>query len=133
MTTPEPLASAHEMHGYLIGQLNLAVRRPGMHGGEPALQMLMDHLLFLEFGPPSVLIGGTNSFCGKTLAYVSEKEDDPIVSFHLWNGSTSGSWPPDHQEPLLLAVRYGDGPFRQRFTLTPEGERRLSSVTPSAR
>ncbi|MDT0466922.1 hypothetical protein [Streptomyces gibsoniae] len=86
-----------------------------------------------EFVPPSMLIGGTNPFYGKMPAYVSEKEDDPIVSFHLWNGSASGSWPPDHPESLLPAVRYGDGPFRQRFTLSPEGERRPSSVTPSAR
>jgi hypothetical protein len=26
---------------------------------------------------------------------------------------------PPHEEPLLLAVRFGTGPFRQTFTFTP--------------
>ncbi|MEU9094255.1 hypothetical protein ACIOEW_19495 [Streptomyces sp. NPDC087901] len=78
------------------------------------------------FGPPSVLLGGDNPLYGKTLGYLSEDTEQPMVVFHLWNGSAPGtdSWPPEHEQPLLLAVRFGDGPFRETFTFTPEGERR---------
>ncbi|MFJ7199474.1 MULTISPECIES: hypothetical protein [unclassified Streptomyces] len=81
-----------------------------------------------EFGTPSMLFGSNNPYYGKTLGYLTENSEDPMVSFHLWNGSAPGaeqSWPPAHQEPLLLAVRFGTGPFRQTFTFTPEGRRRL--------
>lgn len=79
-----------------------------------------------EFGAPGVLFGGNNPLYGKTLGYLSEDPERPMVIFHLWNGSPPGaeSWPPEHEQPLLLAVRYGEGPFRQSFTFTPEGQRR---------
>ncbi|MFJ5263734.1 hypothetical protein ACIQAC_25065 [Streptomyces sp. NPDC088387] len=79
------------------------------------------------FGAPSVLFGGTNPLYGKTLAYLTEDPAEPMVCFHLWNGADPGSedtWPPSHQEPLLLAVRCGDGDFQDRFTFTPEGRSR---------
>ncbi|MFE9813431.1 hypothetical protein ACFYRN_45640 [Streptomyces sp. NPDC005227] len=78
------------------------------------------------FGVPSVLFGGNNPLYGRTLGYLSEDMGQPMVVFHLWNGSAPGnfSWPPAHEQPLLLAVRFGKGPFRQSFTFTPEGERR---------
>jgi hypothetical protein len=78
------------------------------------------------FGPPSVLLGGDNPLYGKTLGYLSEDTEQPMVVFHLWNGSAPGTetWPPVHEQPLLLAVRFGDGPFFETFTFTPEGERR---------
>ncbi|MGW0608589.1 hypothetical protein [Streptomyces sp. NPDC002640] len=81
-----------------------------------------------EFGPPSVLFGGSNPYYGKTLGYLTEDTREPMVFFHLWNGSAPGSersWPPEHEAPLLLAVRCGTGPFRETFTFTPEGRRRL--------
>ncbi|MGW7261416.1 hypothetical protein [Streptomyces sp. NPDC054834] len=209
------LATAEEIHAHLVDQLNLALRTPGMFGGELALRILLDHLLFVErqpgaftqqqrnwedrglwspvgvtgafrdlipghnyecgmasvyadfakqrgwlkpdrvlteeayeglkgrvrqwaredrtwadvtaeFGPPSVLFGGTNPLYGKTLGYLSKDLKQPIVAFHLWNGSAPGtqSWRPEHEQPLLLAVRFGEGPFRRSFTFTPEGERR---------
>jgi hypothetical protein len=80
-----------------------------------------------EFGSPSILFGGTSPLYSKTLGYLSEDPDEPMVFFHLWNGSTPDTespWPPEHEEPLLIAVRFGDGPFRQTFTFTPEGQRR---------
>ncbi|SDL30025.1 hypothetical protein SAMN05421806_1266 [Streptomyces indicus] len=82
-----------------------------------------------EFGSPCVLFGGTNPRYGKTLGYLSEDLEQPMVVFHLWNGSAPGAepWPPEHEQPLLLAVRYGEGPFRQTFTFTPEGLRRKPS------
>ncbi|MDT7843063.1 hypothetical protein [Streptomyces justiciae] len=43
-----PVMSADEMHAYLVDQLNHALRRPGMFGGEIAILMLLDHLLFME-------------------------------------------------------------------------------------
>lgn len=219
MPTSRSLAASDEIRAYLVDQLNLALRRPGMFGreSEPALRMLMDHLLFVEcqpkalaeqqrvweergawssagvagvfrdlvpdrsyeygiasvyaefahrrgwlkpdrvldrdeyaalecsvrqwagedrvwsdvvdeFGTPSMLFGGNNPYYGKTLGYLTENPEEPMVSFHLWNGSAPGveqSWPPAHEEPLLLAVRFGTGPFRQTFTFTPEGRRRL--------
>ncbi|MEU3795969.1 hypothetical protein AB0F07_40400 [Streptomyces fructofermentans] len=212
------LAASDEIRAYLIDQLNLALRRPGMFGKESelALRMLMGHLLFAEsqpealaeqqrvweergawsstgvagvfrdlipehyeygiasvyaefahhrgwlrpdrvlgpdehaalqgavrqwaaedrvwtdvvdeFGTPSMLFGSNNPYYGKTLGYLTQNPEEPMVSFHLWNGSAQGaeqSWPPPHEEPLLLAVRFGAGPFRQTLTFTPEGRRRL--------
>ncbi|MFH8385475.1 hypothetical protein ACH4E7_31835 [Kitasatospora sp. NPDC018058] len=79
-----------------------------------------------EFGPPSVTFGGNNPLYGKALGYLGEDPQQPMVVFHLWNGSDPGavSWPPEHEQPLLLAVRFGTGSFRRSFTFTPEGERR---------
>jgi len=214
------LAAADEIHAYLIRQLNLALRRPGMFGNESAVRMLLDHLLFVEgqpeawteqqrawevcgawsntgvtgafrdfmpglsceygmasvyaefaydrgwlrtdrdlaadeyralrervrlwagedrvwadvideFGAPSVLFGGTNPLYGKTLGFLAEGPRQPMVSFHLWNGNAPGaesSWPPEHEEPILLAVRVGGGAFRTAFTFTPEGERLRSKL-----
>ncbi|WP_240930035.1 hypothetical protein [Streptomyces coryli] len=88
-----------------------------------------------EFGAPSVLFGGSNPLYGKTLGYLSEDPEQPIVFFHLWNGAAEpGGWPPEHEQPLLLAVRFGEGPFRRSFTFTPEGERRrpaAATATPA--
>ncbi|MEU6802228.1 hypothetical protein [Streptomyces neyagawaensis] len=83
-----------------------------------------------EFGAPSVLFGGTNPLYGKTLGYLSEDPGQPMVVFHLWNGAAAGtdSWPPEHEQPLLLAVRFGGGPFRRSVTFIPEGERRKSTT-----
>ena len=220
MAHPRSLAAADEIRAYLIGQLNLALRRPGMYGKEGALRMLVDHLLFVEqqpeawpeqqkaweecgawsstgvagafreivpgrsdeygipavyaefaqrrgwlrpdrvlgaeeyralqgrvrswvsedrvwadvvdeFGAPSMLFGGTNPLYGKTLGYLSDDPDQPMVSFHLWNGSApdaESSWPPEYEEPVLLAVRSGSGAFRRTFTFTPEGERRRTEL-----
>lgn len=215
MTASRLLASSDEIRTHLVDQLNLALRRPGMYGGEAALRILIDHLLFTErrpevfsrqqrmweergaltatgvsgafrdlvpgrdyeygvasvyaefahrcgwlrpdrvlanaayedlkdrvrrwagedrtwadvtaeFGPPCVLFGGSNPSYGKTLGYLGEDPDQPMVFFHLWNGSApgAGTWSPEHEQPILLAVRYGEGPFHRTFTFTPEGRRR---------
>ncbi|WP_327176392.1 hypothetical protein OG599_14525 [Streptomyces sp. NBC_01335] len=83
-----------------------------------------------EFGPPSVRFGGSNPRFGKTLGYVTADPADPMVCFHLWNGTRADSlcgWSAEHPEPVLLAVRVGGaGVFRDSFTYTPEGERRRS-------
>lgn len=212
---PSLFAPSEEMRDHLVDQLSLALRRPGMYGGEMALRTLLDHLLFVErqpeafaqqqqawedsgawsaigvtgafrglipgrnyeygmasvyaefaqrrgwlkpdrvlatdayealkgrvrqwagkdrtwadvtseFGAPCVLFGGNNPLYGKTLGYLSEDPEQPTVTFHLWNGNAPGaeSRPPEHEQPLLLAVRYSEGPFRQSFTFTPEGQRR---------
>ncbi|GAA2438491.1 hypothetical protein GCM10010191_62120 [Actinomadura vinacea] len=39
MTTSGGLASATEIRAHLIDEMNLALRRPGMYGGEPALTL----------------------------------------------------------------------------------------------
>lgn len=221
VTLPAPLAAAGEIHAHLVDQLNLTLRRPGMFGGEVALRVLLDHLLFVErqpeawaelkqvweeqglwtptgpagafqavfpaqvdccevasvyaefaqrrgwlkpdrvltgqeyealtgrvrrwatvdrtwpdvtaeFGPPSVLFGGNNPLYGKTLGYLTEDPQQSMVLFHLWNGSKPGaeSWPPEHGQPLLLAVRFGGDSFRGSLTFTPEGERRRPTDDP---
>ncbi|MGA4992291.1 hypothetical protein [Nonomuraea bangladeshensis] len=213
-TAPGPRSSA-EIRTYLKSQLNQALRRLGMFGGETSLRLLFDHLAYAEhqetewaqaiqslerrgaftslgvtgalatvlpdlrhdgvasiyaelahdrgwleadrtltsedhaclrrritawaahdrtlsevreeFGPPSVLLGGTNPFYGKTFAYLTEQATEPIVFFHLWNGcsdETATTWRPIHDEPILLAVRCGRGAFKDTFTFTPEGSRR---------
>ncbi|WP_346109678.1 hypothetical protein [Nonomuraea maheshkhaliensis] len=48
-------------------------------------------------GPPSLLIGGTNPYYGKTLAYLTSHAAEPIVFFHFWKGSdpqAERTWPP---------------------------------------
>ncbi|MFB7617208.1 hypothetical protein [Kitasatospora sp. NPDC056181] len=215
MPAADTLASSDEIHTYLVTRLNDALRRPGMWGGEHAIRLMLDHLLFAErrqgawedeqraleqrkawtpigvkgafedflpadhgtsvasvyaefahrqgwleadrlldaaeydsmlatidswathdrvwadvtsaFGPPSVLFGSTNPYYGKTLGYVTTDPSAPMLFFHLWNGTDPGadsSWPPAHEQPLLLAVRRGDAPFAASFTFTPEGRRR---------
>ncbi|WBP91390.1 hypothetical protein [Kitasatospora cathayae] len=219
VTLPTPLAAAEEIHTHLVDQLNLALRRPGMYGGEAALRILIDHLLFVErrpeawaqlqrgwedrglwtsigiagafqdlfpaqadcheissvyaefaqqsgwlkpdrvltgeayealtgrvrrwaaadrtwadvtaeFGSPSVLFGGNNPLYGKTLGYLTEDPQQPMVVFHLWNGSGPGteSWPPEQEQPQLLAVRFGVGSFPGSLTFTPEGERQKPTI-----
>ncbi|MEU1086694.1 hypothetical protein ABZ401_07615 [Streptomyces sp. NPDC005892] len=51
MAFATPLAAAEEIHAHLVDELNLALRRPGTHGGETAFRMLVDHLLFVEREP----------------------------------------------------------------------------------
>ncbi|AZM44427.1 hypothetical protein DMB38_35970 [Streptomyces sp. WAC 06738] len=223
VTLPTRLAAAEEIHAHLADQLNLALRRPGMHGGETALRILIDHLLFMErepeawaelqqdwenrglwtptgiagalhdlfpaqadcndtasvyaefvhrrgwlkpdrvltrqeyktltrrvrqwaaadhtwpdvtaeFGPPSVLSGGNNPPYGKTLSYLTQDPQQPIVAFHLWNGSEPGTkpWPPEHEQPLLLAARFGSNSFSRSLTFTPEGKQRKPTGHPGS-
>jgi hypothetical protein len=207
--------SAAEIRDYLLRQLNSALRRPGLYGGEMAVRLLLDHLCYAAgqdeawagetramrsrgaftstgvtgafralipgayesgmasvyaefarsrgwlaadrvltageyasmragveawvtenrvlrevtdaFGPPSVLLGGSSPRRGKTLGYLTERAEDPVVFFHLWNGTDpqpAPARPPLHDEPVLLAVRCGCGPFARSFAFTPEGSQR---------
>ncbi|MEU0368842.1 hypothetical protein ABZ070_01015 [Streptomyces sp. NPDC006283] len=77
------------------------------------------------FGPASIQIGGNNPRYGKTLGYVTGDPAQPMVAFHLWNGTDPGlqDWP-SHEQPLLLAVRCGDGDFADSLTFTPQGQNR---------
>ena len=77
------------------------------------------------FGPPSIHIGGGNPRYGQTLGYVSGDVAQPMVVFHLWNGTDPGlqDWP-SHEEPLLLAVRCGEGDLADSLTFTPQGRKR---------
>ncbi|WP_280266384.1 hypothetical protein [Nocardia wallacei] len=79
------------------------------------------------FGPPSIRFGGSSPYYGKTLAYATADRTDPMVAFHLWNGTDPGAdqdLRSVHPQPVLLAIRYGTGPFPTSFTFTPEGHRR---------
>jgi hypothetical protein len=83
------------------------------------------------FGPPSMLLGGSNPYYSKTLAYGTARPDDPLVFFHLWNGSEPGAertWPPVHAEPLLLAARCGGASFADGFSFTPKGAARREQL-----
>ncbi|MFI1931391.1 hypothetical protein [Streptomyces sp. NPDC020330] len=79
-----------------------------------------------EFGPPSILCGGTSPLYSKTLGYLGEDPEEPMVFFHLWNGSITAAEFTWHEldEPVLLAVRFADAHFDEAFTFTPEGQRR---------
>ncbi len=79
-----------------------------------------------EFGPPSILCGGASPLYSKTLGYLGEDPEEPMVFFHLWNGSTTAAESTWHEldEPVLLAVRFADTPFDEAFTFSPEGQRR---------
>ncbi|BBC29081.1 hypothetical protein SGFS_003720 [Streptomyces graminofaciens] len=80
------------------------------------------------FGPPSVLFGGTNPNYPKTLAYTTDRRDDVLLCFHLWNSFTSPSPSSScvHAEPILWAFRAGGTLFMDGFTFTPEGTARHS-------
>ncbi|MFD6988060.1 hypothetical protein [Streptomyces sp. NPDC059943] len=83
------------------------------------------------FGPPSIQIGGNNPRYGKTLGYLTDDLAQPMVAFHLWNGTDPGLQDrPGHEEPLLLAVRCGDGDgdFADSLTFTPQGRDRRSGA-----
>ncbi|MFI5823740.1 hypothetical protein ACIA8I_32330 [Streptomyces rishiriensis] len=76
------------------------------------------------FGPPSVLFGGNNPNYPKTLAYATDRRDDPLLCFHLWNSFAPGpssSSASVHAEPVLWAFRDGGTLFTDGFTFTPEG------------
>jgi hypothetical protein len=45
--TPE-LRSSTEIRDYLVDQLNMTLRRPGMFGGEMAIRLVIDHLVHVE-------------------------------------------------------------------------------------
>lgn len=80
------------------------------------------------FGPPSVWIGGTNSYWPKTLAYTTANRDDDLICFHLWNTFANNATGTElrgvHPEPVVLAVRHRTGTFPNSFSFTPEGLRR---------
>jgi hypothetical protein len=48
MSNPQGLRPAAEIRGYLVDRLNLALRRPGMYGGETAIRLILDHLEYAE-------------------------------------------------------------------------------------
>ncbi|WP_399883609.1 hypothetical protein ACGH7X_09530 [Streptomyces sp. BBFR51] len=214
MITDRTLATSEDMHGHLVDELNLALRRVGMYGDlGMSMWFLINHLLILErrpevwkeqedrwerqwvwsstgirgvfaryfpvdhkhgessvyaefvrregwlkpdrvlnaeaysvlrdevgrwaeydrswadvtaaFGPPSIQIGGNNPRYGKSLCYVTDDLAQPMVTFHMWNGTDPGLQDgPSHEEPLLLAVRCGDGDFADSLTFTPQGQSR---------
>ncbi len=73
-----------------------------------------------EFGPPSILCGGTSPLYSKTLGYLGEDPEEPMVFFHLWNGTTAAkSTRHELDEPVLLTVRFADAPFDEAFTFHP--------------
>ncbi|MFE7531576.1 hypothetical protein ACFU7Y_38595 [Kitasatospora sp. NPDC057542] len=204
--------TAREVREYLLTQLNDALRRPGMYGGETALRLYLDAVAFADaaeqawqqelkdlqtrrgsfstgvsgafqdlwgdahegavasvyaeiayrqgwlrldrtltsaehdeirrvsetwcrkdrllsdvvtaFGPPSVLFGGNNPNYPKTLAYATDRRDDTLLCFHLWNAfapSPSSSSASVHAEPVLWAFRDGGTLFTDGFTFIPEG------------
>lgn len=79
-----------------------------------------------RFGPPSMVVGGSNPYFPKTIAYGSADLGSPLVFFHLWNGSIPGepeTWPPPYPEPQLLAARCDGATFVEGFTFTPLGVR----------
>ncbi|MEV4417979.1 hypothetical protein [Catellatospora sp. NPDC049609] len=75
-----------------------------------------------EFGPPSVLFGGSNRRYPKTLAYAPTDRAQDLVSLHF---TSSYDWDTSLAQPepalMLLAVRHGRGRFDATFTFTPAG------------
>ncbi|MEW2354585.1 hypothetical protein [Spirillospora sp. NPDC029432] len=48
MSGQQGLRPSSDIHAYLVEQLNLTLRRPGMYGGESAVRLVIDHLAFVE-------------------------------------------------------------------------------------
>lgn len=80
------------------------------------------------FGAPSLLIGGSNPFYPKTLAYTTAEPTHHLICVHLWNAFASTTRDIGlrgvHPEPVVLAVRHRPGTFADSFSFTPEGLRR---------
>jgi hypothetical protein len=70
-----------------------------------------------RFGPPSLLLGGSNPAYLKTWLYAG-RSDQPLMCFHLWP-QFSGS---GDATSMLLAARIGGQPFPQAFHFTPLGQ-----------
>lgn len=51
MAASKTLVTSSEMHRHLVEQLNSALRRPGMYGGQTTLLLLVHQLLFMERRP----------------------------------------------------------------------------------
>jgi hypothetical protein len=76
-----------------------------------------------EFGPPSVLFGGSGPHCAKTLAYAAASRARGLVCLHFaspydWNAPQ----PRPEAQPVLVAVRHGSGAFVDAFAFTAAGE-----------
>jgi hypothetical protein len=75
-----------------------------------------------NLGPPSVRIGGSNRRYSKTLAYATADRTQHLVCLHFaglydWDAPA----PQPERAPVLVALRLGDGTFRESFTFTPAG------------
>jgi hypothetical protein len=86
-----------------------------------ARDRLLDEVLS-ELGPPSVWCGGGNLRFSKTLAYAAADPGWGLVCLHFagtyeWDAPQ----PQPESQPVLLAVRHGDGSFFDTFTVTPTG------------
>ena len=125
LATASVYADYAHRHGWLELDCTLPEREYGELRDQLADYCATDHALaeILErFGEPSRISGGGRYPC--VLGYATAH--DPIVWFYLWNGSNPGepeSWPV-FEEPVLLATRCGMAPLEERFTFTPEGQRR---------
>ncbi len=76
-----------------------------------------------EFGEPSMLIGGSNPRCPKTLGYAATRSDSPFIFFRLWNGKQPGAGTngpqaiqSQYRSRPVMAARFIDG-----FIFTPTG------------
>jgi hypothetical protein len=97
----------------------------GVRGWAAIDRRLTDVLV--TWGEPSVWLGGRDPLPPQTLAYALDDVRSPLVCFHLWNQITPTESPDAtaaFDEPRLLIVRFGDGPFTDTLTFTPEGTRR---------
>jgi hypothetical protein len=89
------------------------------------------------FGPPCAWFGPQQPRSGKALAYLSERSEDPVITFHLWDGAgrrsaesaahgdeaAYGDRAVYGDQAAVVATRCGHGPFSATFVVTPEGER----------
>lgn len=124
--------TAHR-HGWLITDRPLPISdyqavRAGYRAWASRDRTLSD--ISEAFGAPSILLGGKNPLYSKTLGYLPISPTEPIIWFHLWNGTdpdAESTWPPSHERPLLLAARESEGPLSRAMVFTPEGERRRPS------
>jgi hypothetical protein len=113
------------VRGYLLQQLNSALRRPGMYGGESAILLLLDAIAFTD-GAERPLAGaraalksrgaalptGVTGAVGRVLGYRAE---DVMASVYA--------------EPLLVAGRLGGSTFADGFVVTPAGATRRARLT----
>ncbi len=183
------MRSFDDLRGYLFDQLNAAIRRPGMHGGEPVILTLFDALAFADGRADRwqaeldalVARGAANAamVTGAVHEVLGYRSEDVMASVYadlahrqgwltldtdsripgvlgegdcvltevveeygappLWFGGTNPAYPktlgyPDRSGALvffhfmpelrLMAVRRGDGDFRDSFLFTPAGRSR---------
>jgi len=112
MTATPQLRTAKEIHRHLFDELNRVVRFSGMYGGEPALMMVFNHVLYVEGHDRSVWeqeerdweargAWSTTDVTGAMQRHLPKPAESAIVSIYAETAHRRGWLATDH--PLSIS------------------------------